>query len=203
MKSILFLFAASCFLWGCGTNNSTTPTAKDAAGITTDSAADNKIFFPVADFIGGQIRQIDSLQLPLTESITRNNKTALGGITDQDFKTLAAGFQHPDINDPALKKYYRETSFADQSIPSVTFTYATDNPGLELQKIDVIVKPDPVQNDKVNTIYLEKFFMIKDTSVSQKLYWKAGKNFQIITEKKTGNTVLPVELVKVTWDPTE
>jgi hypothetical protein len=160
-------------------------------------------FFPIADFIGGQIKMIDSLQLPLSKSVTSGKNTKPASISDREFKSLAVNFLHPDINDTAIKKFYTETSVADQSIPSVTLMYATTNTALLVQKINVFIKPDPVKNDKVSAIYIEKIFTNADTSISQKLYWKTGKNFQIITEKRIGNISLPVEQVKVIWDPVE
>ncbi len=168
-----------------------------------DSATAAQDFFPVADFIGGQVKMIDSLQLPLSKTVTINNKTKLEAVTDQEFKSLALNFSHPDINEPGLKTKYKETSIADQSIPSVTLTYSTADTSLPVQKISVFIKPDPVNNDKVNAVYIEKLFTKGDTVFNQKLYWKTGKNFQITTEKKTGGKLLPVEQVKIIWDPEE
>lgn len=183
-------------------NHGSTP-EKTIPGPKTDSVITAQDFFPVADFIGGQIKMIDSLQLPLSKSVTINNKTKLEAVTDQEFKSLALNFSQPDINAPGLKIKYKETSIADQSIPSVTLTYSTADTSLQVQKISVFIKPDPVANDKVNAIYIEKLFTKGDTIFNQKLYWKTGKNFQITTEKKTGGKLLPVEQVKVIWDPVE
>ncbi len=177
-----------------------------------EKAADEKIlndslqaqnFFPITEFIGGQVKMIDSLKPPLSKSITRGKKTHMETISDNEFRTLILNFVKPDINDTTLKKFYTETNVADQSIPSVTLIYATTNPSLTIQKINVFIKPDPVKNDKVSAIYIEKVFTIGDTAINQKLYWKTDKNFQVITNKKLKNTVFPVEQVKVIWDPIE
>jgi hypothetical protein len=160
-------------------------------------------FFPIADFIGGQIKMIDSLQLPLSKSLTAGSKTTLESISDKEFRLLANNFLQPDINDTAIRKFYTETSMADQSIPSVTLIYTTANTGLPIQKINVYIKPDPVKNDKVSSIYIEKVFSNADTVISQKLYWKSDKNFQINTEKRLGSITFPAEQVKVIWDPVE
>ena len=58
-------------------------------------------------------------------------------------------------------------------------------------------------NDKVASVYFEKYYMDKDTLVSQKLIWKTDKNFQINTEKKIAGKVLPPVQIKVRWDPSE
>jgi hypothetical protein len=142
------------------------------------------------------------LKLPISKSVTINGKTRLSVATDNELRDLAQHFRQPDISDPSLKNFYTETSIADQSVPSVTFIYTTTNTTLPVQKINIYVKPDPVQNDKVIGIYMEKMFSRNDTVFNQKLYWKTGKNMQIITEKQVKGKSLPVEQVKITWDYT-
>src|SRR6266849_3551438 len=128
MKYFLSTLAIACFLFACkhqpGGNHLI---ATDAADTTTRTAADSFSskpdttagpFFPVADYIGGQLKFVDSLQLPITKSTTVNGKTALASLPDAEFRRLAANFQHPDIGDPSLKKFYKESSLADESIPS-------------------------------------------------------------------------------------
>ena len=155
-------------------------------------------FFPVVSFIGGQIHHVDSLQLPVQKLTIANNRTDTALLSIPEFKQLAKEFTTPDINDPAISKYYQENSFADQTIASITFTYATTNKHLPLQRLDVIIHPDPVLNDRVESIYMEKNEQLKDTLVLKKLYWKADRNFQIITTKgwKAQSTS---SVVKVMW----
>jgi hypothetical protein len=199
MKQFMSVLAIMSIVASC--KNHSSPNAITAA-VHKDSIQEQS-FFPVTDFIGGQIKMIDSLQLPLSKSVTTGRKTQLESISDKEFKTLAINFLKPDINDSVIRKYYTETSVADQSIPSVTLTYSTNNTGLPIQKINVFIKPDPVKNDKVSAIYIEKIFSNADTSISQRLYWKTDKSFQIITEKKLGHTIFPAEQIKVIWDPVE
>jgi len=196
MKYTVFALITALFITACNSHLPKTITAKTEK---TDSVAPQQDFFPVPDYIGGQLKIIDSLQLPISKSVTINNKTKLSAATDSELRELAQNFRQPDISDPSLKKFYTETSIADQSVPSVTFIYSTANSTLPVQKINVYVKPDPVENDKVTGIYIEKIFTRNDTSFNQKLYWKTGKNMQIITEKKVKESVLPVEQVKITW----
>jgi hypothetical protein len=174
---------------------------KANAAIAKDSSDPRQAFFPVPEYIGGQLKMIDSLQLPLNITVTVNNKTTSRIATDMELRKWAQDFQQPDISDTALKNQYIETSIADQAVPSVTFIYSTANNMLPVQKINVFVKPDPSESDKVTGIYIEKMFVVHDTVFNQKLYWKTGKNLQVITEKKINGTVLPVEQVKITWDP--
>jgi len=199
MKYTVFSLITGLLIAACNNKAPKTSTDKPTA---TDSIAPQQDFFPVPDYIGGQLKIIDSLKLPISKSVTINSKTRLSVATDNELRELAQDFRQPDISDPSLKNFYTETSIADESVPSVTFIYTTTNTTLPVQKINVYVKPDPVQNDKVTGIYMEKVFSRNDTVFNQKLYWKTGKNMQIITEKQVKGKSLPVEQVKITWDYT-
>ncbi len=198
MKYILSLIVAGLLLTACNHN------AKPASAATEKDSIPQQDFFPVAEYIGGQLTLIlDTFRFPLTKTITRNGKSNLTSATDQELRQWAESFRKPDINDSSLRIFYKETSIADQSNGSVTLDYATTNNSLPVQKIDVYIQADPVQNDKVTGIYIEKYFLLGDTSCSQKLYWKTGKNMQVFTEKKINNKLLPLEQVKITWDGSE
>jgi hypothetical protein len=200
MKQYLFTLAATCLL-AC--NNPPSEKASTEEPTQKDSTVNTQGFFPITDFIAGEMRIIDSLQLPLTKSVTINKVTKQFPVTDAEFKWLAKNFLQPDINDPALKAHYTESSIADQSIPSIALTYTTTDQSLPVKKVTVFIKPDPVSNDKVSGIFIEKAYSSGDTAINQKLYWKAGRNMQITTEKALQGKALPVEQVKIIWDPTE
>lgn len=156
-------------------------------------------YFPVVSFINDQMHHVDSLQLPVQKLTTVNNQTDTALIDIVEFKRLALDFTRPDINDPALNKDYTENSFADQTINSVTLTYSAKKKELPLQRLDVILHPDPVLDDRVQSIYMEKGEQVKDTTISKKLYWKANQNFQIITIRQSG-PVMVSRVIKVVWN---
>ena len=159
-------------------------------------------FFPVKQFIQGQLRTIDSMHMPLIMITVSGNRMDTVAITTASLHQLAADFLSPDINDSALHRYYTENSFADQTIASATLTYSTRNRDLPVQRVDVIIRPDPVLSDQVNSIYMEKSYREKDTGVVKKLYWKADRNFQIITIKQAGSHT-ENRVVKVVWNDQE
>ena len=131
MKYTLFVLIAGLLITACNNNNSD-KTKNDAVAPNPEQS-----FFPVPDYIGGQLKIIDSLQLPISKSVTINNNIKLSVATDQELRELAANFRQPDISSPSLKKLYRETSIADQSVPSVTLIYTATDTSLEIQKINV------------------------------------------------------------------
>jgi hypothetical protein len=198
MKKFVCLLALCIYLFSCK-NQPAATTNNNAA----DSTQADTSFFPVTDYIGGQIKMIDSLKPPLTKTTTINNKTENTSVTDNELHALAKNFLSPNISDPSIKHFYKQTNIADQSIPSVTLIYTTADTSLPIQKINVFIKPSPVLNDKVSSLFIEKAFTQNDTFFNQKLYWKSDKNFQITTEKTFKGKTLPAEQVKIIWDPTE
>jgi hypothetical protein len=199
MKYIVFALFAGLLMAACKNTPSPTPAIQPP-----EDSLVTKDFFPVSEYIGGQLTVlIDSFRYPLTKIVTISTKSSLSAVTDEEFRQLAQDFRLPDINDPAIKKFYTETNIADQSSASVTLNYSTTNSSLPLQKVEVYIQADPVANDKVSGIYMEKFFTRNDTSFNQKLYWKTAKNMQVITEKKVKDKLLPIEKIKIAWDPSE
>jgi len=187
MKKLMLINLSCCFI-SC-TNN-----------IKPALLPDKHELFPVNSFLKGQVHVVDSLKLPVHKYSTVDNRTDSVLISREEFDSLANEFIEPDINNPTIKKFYKETSFADQSIPAVTFTYSTLNKDLPLQRVDVIVNPDPILNDQVKSIYLEKIINTRDTSVIKKLYWKTNKYFQIITSKQASGQPATFSEVKVAWN---
>jgi hypothetical protein len=79
-------------------------------------------------------------------------------------------------------------------------TYVPNETTAPLQRIDVTVKPGQL-SDHVNTIYVEKDYMQNDTTISERLYWKANTSFRITREKKFKDQNPVVEQLLVIWDP--
>jgi hypothetical protein len=188
----LFVVIIACTLAAC--NN---PQVKPGA----EMADHDQEYFPVTSFLSGQVNMVDSLQLPVLRFTTINGVTDTVLLSIAEFRETAGEFLQPDFS--KLQKHYTESSFADQSIPSVTLTYSTPDKALELKRVDVIIDPKPEFSDKVKSIYMEKTSEKDDTLITKKLYWKTNKNFQIITSKQTGELPAINSHIKVSWDQTE
>jgi len=157
-------------------------------------------FFPTASFFAGQVKMVDSLQLPVLKFVTSNGHTDTTQITTREMGLMATDFLQTDLSGPELRKLYKEESFADQSISSITLTYSTKDRNLPVQRMDVIINPDPVLNDKVRSIYIEKLEKHGDTSVLKKMYWKTDKHFLIISSAKVDNDSAKITQLRVQWD---
>jgi hypothetical protein len=169
----------------------------------SNASTEEKNFFPVSAYIESQLHSIDSLQLPVVQFYSGNGREDTTGISMAECRNLAAAFLETDISDPKWKGKYVENSFADQSIPSISFTYATKDSSLPVKRVDIVLKPDPVQADKVKSVYMEKFYQHGDTLVNEKLFWKADHYYQVISTRQTPNGQPIFTKLKVAWDPTE
>ena len=186
-----FILIALCsFAFACGNNK---PETQEPAPVKRD-------YFSVADYVKGEIKTIDSLPVGIMKKIIRSNKTDSAFIERPEFKALASVFVDPALEKAALETKYTEHSFMDETTGYYTFTYEPTASDAPYQRIDVLVRPGEVYS-RVKSIYLEKAWKSGDTAVNSKLYWKAGTSFQVATERVAAQQLLPMEQLKVIWDP--
>ena len=174
---------------------------KDNTGSESDSTTNSRDsiqIYPVSSFFKEQIREIDSLQLPTVKYTSAGERRDTTAVTMEEVRMLAQEFIDADIS--KLSNQYKESNFADQSIPSITFSYTATNNKLPIQRVDVILDPNPVLYDQIKTVYIEKQQVTNDTLINKKLYWKSDKNFQVITSKRVTGTPESMSQVKVAWD---
>ncbi len=191
LRSVYIASLFSLLLFSCGTGKS-----KEA----DPGAAD---FFPVKPYLLQQLHRIDSLSLPTTLIRQADGRSDTLAISAAECREMATPFLEPDISTEPLKSRYKETSFADQSIPSITFTYTTADSSLPLKRTDVVLKPDPVMTDQVKSIYMEKLYQVGDTLVTDKLFWKADHYYQVISSRQWGENTPRIRTMKVVWDLSE
>ena len=160
-------------------------------------------YFPVNAFLQEQLHLIDSLQPPTTLYTESAGDSSIQGIALADCRALAAPFLQYDISKSPLHEQYKEESFADQSNPAITFTYTTADSTLPLQRMDVVLKPDPVKADQVKSIYMEKFYQQGDSAITEKLYWKADRFFQVIRTAEGPGGENKTTRQKVVWNPAD
>jgi hypothetical protein len=182
-------------LLGC---NSAEKESKSVKSI--DTAQKEKSYFPVVDFIRSEIRYVDSLPVAIIKYTTQNGITDSTIINVDQFHRLAEEFIPAELNKESFEKNFSETSFFDNTTQFASFLYSTDKKDLQVSRVDVLAKPDDVVYNKVNSIYIEKVIEKPDTSIIRKMYWKAGKNFQINTEIRTADQKIVGNQVKVVWN---
>jgi hypothetical protein len=190
--ALLVLLAGSCHPKG---NTEAPENRKDS----TDTAV-QKNYFPVADYIKGEITEVDSLPVGIMQYTTTGRRTDSAYVKATAFHALAAEFLPPELLDTALfHKEYSESSFLDQSTNSFTFTYSTKNGQLALQRVDILASPVQGSN-KVKSIYMEERINRQDTLVIKKLFWTSRKQFEIFTTVQPPHQTATLRQLKVVWD---
>jgi len=190
MRILIASVAIMLLASSCG-NNKSEP---------TQNVSEEKSYFPVAEYVKGEIKIVDSLSVGIMKKIIRGSAKDSAFIERPEFHTLANAFTGPDLDKSNLEAKYAEHSFMDETTGYYTFTYQPKEADAPYQRIDVLVKPGPTAN-RVRSIYLEKSSLQNDTSINERFYWKANTSFSITREKKYKDQQPIVEQLQVIWDP--
>ena len=167
---------------------------KDNTTSASNLPADTTVkqFFPVQEFLLGEIRYVDSLPVGILKYTTTGKRIDSGYIKMPEFKQLAYEFLSAELEEGMFEEQFDEVSFFDHGTKYATFNYSPKNNNTEIKRVDVIASREG-EFDKINSIYIEKN---NGASPLKKLYWKAGRHFQIIREDSAGKQ----SVTKVVWN---
>ncbi len=173
----VFSLAGLVFFSSCGhAGHPAAQTTQDSA--RTDTAKND--FFPVEEYLETEILRVDSTPFSLKQYTTINNNTDSAFIQIPEFNALALQFLAPEFRNGSWEKNYAESSFFDKATNTVTFSYAATTDSASLQRVDVITTPKN-GNQQVKSIYMEKTRTSGDSTILDKMYWRAMRNFQIVS----------------------
>ena len=173
------LFILSCtvllaFVTSCGNKTNTS-----VATYQNDSI----VFFQVNDFFASQVATVNKTPYFIYQATTTAGKTDSLPVSVRVFDSLAAIFTRYDISNKAVKKYYKESAFNDESTHSITLNYSTQQKDLPVQSVDVLLHQE---TQAVKRIFITIAENAGDTARLYKLSWKANENFSIITSVTLG-----------------
>jgi hypothetical protein len=186
-----YFILISLLISGCrDQKNDTDTTEKEAKGN----------YFPVKDYLLSEIAYVDSMPFRIVRYEIRNGKTDSAIIVARDFDRLAQAFLPAGIDSTAFEKNFTENSFMDQTTQALTFNYTIKNQDSGLQRVDVLATPNP-GFDKVKSIYMEQNLKRNDTSILERMTWKAKRRFQIISIYSPSKAASFTSQLDVIWDP--
>lgn len=165
------------------------------------SVAKHDSFFPVTSFIKGQLLTLDSLLVTPLHTITTGSRTDSIWIKKNQLASLLNTFLSPEIKETNLTSYFKETSFKDQTINAITFTYdpfIALPDSISLRHWDIYIDPE---SGKISKIYLVKQVKEKGVITTQQLTWKTDKWASINTllnKPGANDTLLKTE--KFIWN---
>ena len=165
---------------------------------TTDSTEANS-FFPVTQFILGELAQVDSLPITPLQITMVDGKEDSVWMKTKDVRIFAQPFLHPKIDTSNFKGLFAQKSFLDQTINAFTFSYdpvSTLPDTMQLKRWDVYIDP---QKSKVKRIYMVKEIIKKNTATKQimQLTWMAAHWCKIttITEENNHPTIKEEKMI--------
>ena len=191
---ILLLFAA------CHTKKNVADNIPRVTVPVQDAADTAGNFFPVTEYLKGQIAEIKTNGITPVDRVTIKGHTDSSWLnSDAKMQQAFADFLSPVIDTANLKKIFIEKKFKDETLNAFTFTYDPANGAADsfpFRHWDVYVSPD---NNKVKRIYL-----VKQAPGGRMLQmtWQSGKWCKIVTLKNTGDhtEIEKEEKISLTYD---
>jgi hypothetical protein len=171
------------FCGACAHHPQPSPTTSDSLS-HPDSPATS--FFPVADVLESEIREVDTLPVALRKMIVAKGRTDSSFIKPAEFHALAMQFLLPEFRDGRFQKEFSETSFMDNNTGNANFTYASKDKDLSLQRVDVIAEPNGSAH-RMSSVYLVRHRISGDSNIVERMLWRARKRFQIASEIRINN----------------
>jgi hypothetical protein len=198
--SFIYIGALLLSVTACRQHSQSMPATTDSTAAAKDST--QKAFFPVADYIRGEMHYVDSMPLAVLEYRIRDNHTDSSFIHADEFHRIAGEFLLPDLEKENFEKKYSENSFMDETSGYLTFTYSPRDKELPLQRVDVLAIPasSAAGAARIKSIYLQTVQPSADTLIVKKMLWIAKKSLLIITSLQPDGKPPLIRQVKVVWD---
>lgn len=160
---------------------------------------DSTTFFPVTDFLEGQLKEIESMPVTPLKTITENGKVDSFWVTREDIRGFAKPFLLPEIDSVSMNSYFSGKSFLDATINLITLTYEPKTvlpKDLKLRHWDVYIDP---QSGEVQRVYMVKEEWEQDINVTTQLTWNVNKwcSIRSITQKEGSTPEIKEE--KMVW----
>jgi hypothetical protein len=191
MQKTIFLLLILPAFFSCNNKQSV---AENVSGSTAKS------FFPVTDYILGQIHELNNTPVtPLKITTYKGNLDSVWMKPDQT-KVFVQNFITPIIDSVKLHRLFKEKSFLDQSINSFTLTYDPVEKLADtfiLRRWDVYIDAD---DNTVKRIYIEKKLLQNDTTYLQKLTWRSGNYCKIITVNEKDTSLQNLREEQLIWN---
>jgi hypothetical protein len=132
---------------------------------------DTAVFFPVTNYIKGEINEIIKKGINPIKLLSKGNKVDSVWLKVSEFDTAFHEYIQPMIDSIHLVKFFNESKFADQTLDTYTFTYSPKGnlpDSISLKRWDVYI--DRVTNN-VKRIYIVKQNQDKELQLT----WQSGK----------------------------
>lgn len=160
-----------------------------------------KAYFSVTDFLGSQVKHMDSLPLSFTKIVAVDSTSDSTKISKEEFHKYAKEFLDiPDISSSNHMDDYKETNDFDETLNNVLLIYTPKSQDQQVQNETIMMEPDDLGNTHVKTILLHTIENEKDSSIEKNMTWHIDKRFQIVTKINKANQPEKISTVVVQWE---
>ncbi len=160
-----------------------------------------KVYFSVVNFIGSQVRQVDTTQLSFTKITTVDSLSDTSKITKEEFNRHAKEFLAlPDIASSDKMNDFKETNDYDETLGDVLLIYTPKKDDAEIRNETIMMQPDDNGNTHVKTILINTINTGKDSTVEKNMTWHVDKRFQIVTKTDKPNQPEKINTIIIQWE---
>ena len=147
---------------------------------------------------------LDSLPVTPLHTITIDHKTDSIWMKRAELTASLSDFLSPEIKETNLISFFKETSFNDQTLNSITMTYDPVKAipdSISLRHWDIYIDPE---TGNITKVYLVKQLKNKDGLITQQLTWKTTKWAMVTTLlNKPNDSTRILKEEKFIWNFTE
>lgn len=195
MRKLLKAAGFSLFLFFMACNNN-----QEQDVSQSKSAEEKQSFFPVTQFLLGQLNEIEGMPVTPVKITSSGNKKDSIWLKKEDIRAFAAPFLRPVIDSAGMQQYFIEKSFLDQTINALTLSYdlkSTIPDSIKLNHWDVYIDP---QKSTVQRIFLVKDETVNGQNITTQLTWQVNKWCSIRRIVQEPNKEAVVTEEKMKWD---
>jgi len=178
MRTTIFFFCFF-FLFSCSQEKHNSDDTLATADMDTTTEALS--FFPLGNYIQGQIVDIKKSGINPFKLVKKENGEDTTWIHVEDFDTVFGEFYTPNIDSSSYHTFFKENKFFDQTLNAITLTYSatgqlTDSIPWRYWNIYI----DPETNE------ITRIFMVKETGpdLTRQLTWIPGTGAKAVTINK-------------------
>lgn len=198
MRKFLLLFSSALFLLSCGDSTQSGKSSATLSEESEDSADLKEPLYPFPQYLSGQVAYVDSTPIAVEKIVKLNGVTTDSGYIDKAaFKAAMNAYTAIDPNTYALRSQYKEVSFQDLSIPSLTFSITSKDATLPLQQADILLNPD---TKRVKHVVLNFITAAGDSTVTKRVLWDHNMKCQIVESIEFSNGKQYTRITQYIWD---
>lgn len=159
-----------------------------------------KDYIDISSYLKGQLKYIDTIPFAFLKVVQNDSVyTDSQFISKEQVKEIVQPFLIKEMEKKNFENNFKETSFADATIHTITITYEALVESCPVTRVDVYVNPE---KEQISQLYIVRKREAADSTITQQLLWKHNKSLILITSV-IKNGIEKTVTEKVIWDERE